>query len=535
MDSDSQHIVAVPEQVAAESASPKSEPDSKKRVRFRELVIALLLVVLWDWLVYRGGFAGAAAFILSALALLTCGQMHREKAPGVWIVLSMLVLLCCKIVWLGNWAQVTAAMILLSAYCYSRTGQTPYVFEVLESISLILHSGAEALHVHVSAIKNQDAVVSRPKVLTVLMPCMACFVFGLIFVLANPNLQEFLSEQFQSFFEFLRILFRDFSPLEVVGWVAVFWYAMATLRPMVKIARSDARESSGPTESVQSDLYAAARNTLVVLTLLFVVYLVFEFKTLWFREFPKGFHYSGYAHEGAGWLTVALGLSTLCLSLIFRANMQRDPRIRKLKRLAIAWSIENLILAAAVYNRLHIYVDFNGMTRMRIVGLFGMLTVVVGFVLVLYKIDRQRSFMWLVRRQLWAVAFAVFFFLLLPIDMFVVKYNVSQIMAGKAAPAVQISVQEISDDGLPFLLPLLDAPNKRIRDGVIAFLAKRDAQLKFNLSVETDYGWPTTQFARRWADQELEAKRLHWITLDPSSSKVQQRWKAFQQYVYQWY
>jgi hypothetical protein len=46
-------------------------------------------------------------------------------------------------------------------------------------------------------------------------------------------------------------------------------------------------------------LYVAYRNMLVALILLFTAYLGFEFATLWFRAFPEGFHYSGYAHEGA--------------------------------------------------------------------------------------------------------------------------------------------------------------------------------------------------------------------------------------------
>ena len=49
-------------------------------------------------------------------------------------------------------------------------------------------------------------------------------------------------------------------------------------------------------------VYPAFRNTLLTVIALFAAYLVFEFKTLWFRVFPEGFYYSGYAHQGAAWL-----------------------------------------------------------------------------------------------------------------------------------------------------------------------------------------------------------------------------------------
>lgn len=110
------------------------------------------------------------------------------------------------------------------------------------------------------------------------------------------------------------------------------------------------------------------------------------------------FVYSGDAHEGAAWLTVALALATFILSLVFRGSVRCDARLPKLRMLAWAWSLENVLLAFAVYNRLFIYVGFNGMTRMRIVGLFGITAVLVGFVVVLVKIAKNHSFVWLIRR-----------------------------------------------------------------------------------------------------------------------------------------
>ena len=89
--------------------------------------------------------------------------------------------------------------------------------------------------------------------------------------------------------------------------------------------------------------------------------------------------------------------------------------------------------AAAVYNRLFIYIDFNGMTRMRVVGLLGISAVLGGFVLVVWKILRQRGFFWLMQRQLWVLALMVFLGAVLPVDLLVHRYNVSRIMAGDSA------------------------------------------------------------------------------------------------------
>ena len=112
----------------------------------------------------------------------------------------------------------------------------------------------------------------------------------------------------------------------------------------------------------------------------------------------KGVFYSGYAHEGAFWLTVARWpWPPPSFSLVFQGRMLRDPRVPRLRRLAWLWSLENILLAAAAYHRLYIYIGFNGMTWMRMVGIFGMTAVLIGFLLVVWKIIRYRSFLWLVR------------------------------------------------------------------------------------------------------------------------------------------
>src|SRR5690606_4545025 len=151
---------------------------------------------------------------------------------------------------------------------------------------------------------------------------------------------------------------------EIICWIVVALCVGGLLRPMVTtwvlkpLSRSVDADVAEPL--FETPLYAAYRNTLIAVMALFSIYLVFEFATLWFRTFPKGFYYAGYAHEGAAWLTVALAATTFVLSAIFRESTMRDPRVESLKRLAWGWSALNLLLALAVYNRMWIYVDFNG-------------------------------------------------------------------------------------------------------------------------------------------------------------------------------
>ena len=171
--------------------------------------------------------------------------------------------------------------------------------------------------------------------------------------------------------------------------------------------------------------------------------------------------------KGAAWLTAALALATVVLSAVFRGGVLCDPRLGRLRRLAWLWSAENLLLALAVYHRMYIYVGFNGMTRMRTVGLFGISAVVVGLVFVIWKIIYSRDFLWLFHRQLWTVAVAAYLFALAPVDAIVHAYNRQRILDGDPAPSVQISVHAIDSEGMLVLRPLVRCKDPVIREGIL--------------------------------------------------------------------
>jgi hypothetical protein len=314
--------------------------------------------------------------------------------------------------------------------------------------------------------------------------------------------------------------------------VAVLWIAIGLLRPVV--SRTFFEETPGSAEgasdsmreTTESPLYLAYRNTLLTVIVLFAVYLGFEFKTLWFRVFPIGFYYAGYAHEGAAWLTLALALATAILSFIFRGRLLNDPRLTRLRRLAWIWSAENLLLAIAVYNRLYIYIGFNGMTRMRIIGLFGMTAVVVGFILVLRKIAMNRGFIWLLRRHLWTLALTIYLFALTPVDAIWVGYNVRRILAGDLAPSVQISEHPIDSQGILCLPPLADCEDETIREGVLAMLAQRQADAESTLLSRQEKGWTAIQIVDYMLLDRLRRPNSPWQKYADS----RQRDATFQRY-----
>lgn len=518
---------------------PAPEAQDPTPVRWRELLAVLIVVVLCDLAIYRGhGFAGYAALFLLSPFVLAWGAYRPRFGASAWLFGTMLLLLAAKAVWCGSPLIVAIGFALLAAFVMALSGQTPFVAETAVFASLTIAAGYKRLSHY--GRRAAASSLMRVSIVNVAMPLAALVAFGTVFIFANPDLLASVSTTSELIVKRVREWLLNVSPGELAFWGAAAWITVGLLRQAsggAVIPPVDA-EFAAPGDEAPSagaaKLYPAFRNTLLTVIALFAAYLAFEFRTLWFREFPQGFYYSGYAHEGAAWLTFALALATAVLSLVFRGAVLRDSRLPRLRRLGWIWSAENFILAVAVYHRMAIYVEFNGMTPMRIVGLYGISAVVAGFALVLWKIGRERSFVWLVRRQLWALGLAVYLFALTPVDAIAVKYNVRRILAGDPAPCVQISVHPIGSEGVLLLEPLLDCEDPIIREGVRAMLAERDDEADATAERQAQLGWTSYQVADSLVLKQLRANRSRWAAYRDRSLRAAAL-ERFHRYAYQWY
>lgn len=509
-------------------------------VRGRELLCLAAIVALADVVIYRGeGFAGYSLLFALAPLLLYFGVARRTADPSLRVVIPLLALLAVRLLWCGNWLAVSLGFGLLACVAMGLSGLRPYVLETVVFVSQAVPAGLAALFRYAESCTRWRGAEKRRNWLAIVIPAAVLLIFSTIFILANPDLLTRVSEGLRQAVETLRQWLADFAPgpLEVCFWFAVAWIASGLLRPLLTAALGDERATGEPAGEAQrlapAPLFEVFRNTLAAVVVLFAVYLAFEFATMWSRVFPPG-ALSGYCHQGAAWLTVALALATAILSVVFQGQTLRDPRLAVLRRWGAVWSIENFVLAFAVVHRMSIYAEFNGMTRMRTVGLLGITAVVAGFVLVLVKISRSHSFLWLVRRQLWALAFCVYLYAVLPVDALVMSYNVRRIMAGDPAPSVQISVHPISDEGLLVLRPLLECEDALIRDGVRALLAERLEQFDTAAARPQPAGWTAYQAAGTRLERQL---RSAGSPLAPYADPEQRRAArdAFFAYAYQWY
>ena len=369
-----------------------SEPrvvSKRQVVSGRPFLIDVGLIAIWilatDWLLYQvGTFLSWAVLFLFAVVLLAALRMRRVNYRSSVGVAIAILLIAAKLIWGGDWLQIVSGLGLLICYAMALTGCTPYLPEVFGFLGSMITGAFERIRSY--RISNATGTNAEFKIaLSLVLPVVIVMSFMTLFILANPDVVTTVTRQIRFAFDSLGRMMAGFHVGEGILWLGSGFVLLGLLYP----ARAFLLTEHNPTELdkplTSSSLYGAIRNTLLSVIVLFAIYLVFEFATLWFREFPENFYYAGYAHQGAFWLTVALALATALLSMMFRGEVLSDRRLVYLKRLALIWSLENLLLSAAVYNRLLIYIDFNGMTRMRVIGLLGISAVVAGFGLVVIK------------------------------------------------------------------------------------------------------------------------------------------------------
>ena len=525
------HSSSVPPTVSA-AAEPRQALEPL--VSRREILAVVLWTVFADLLIFRSfGYAGPAVFFMLVPVLF---WIQRPLLVESWvgrITVGLLLVVATRLVWSGSLITVLSATALVIAVSMCAAGVFPLVLEGFAWMGRSFGIGFRRLGQYRLPQQLRKSARSRNRLIAFVLPAVAAIVFGSIFVLANPDLFDWVTTRFSRVTTAITEWLADISIWELPFCALALLVGAGLMRPgLTSRAIGDAStKATIAAEQSESPWYYAYRNTLWTLIVLFGVYLVFEFATLWGQKFPEGFYYAGYAHQGAAWLTFALALATGTLSLVFRSSMLRDPRIDSIRRLAWIWSASNLLLAIAVYNRLMIYVGYNGMTRMRTIGFFGITVVVIGFTLVVFKIAKNQSFWWLIRAQLIALTLTIIAYSCFPVDYIAHRYNAASVASGYLKPAVMIAVKPIEDEGVFALLDIANCEDKTIREGVLAILAQRQSQLDGDKTAH----WTENQLATTLLRRKLKANESLFVEYQNAPKEQEQAIAAFREYAMQWY
>ncbi|AKV00789.1 hypothetical protein AKJ09_07452 [Labilithrix luteola] len=490
----------------ARPAAPKPAPKPAP-FKAKELIAALALVLTSDLVMYaHDGFAlgglGLTAFLVIVPIVLFVVARNVRRSVRLGVISALLVATGLRASYAPTAGTAVVGLGLVFAFALTLRSLRTFVPEVVAAA----FSGMGALGTRVAAaaagVKRVAArtPVGRVSILPVVIPAGLCAIFLGVFALANPVVAHGISAAWTAFGHWVALP----SPGRIVVWCLALLGAVTLLRPSFRSSR--AAEVSAPImEGASTTNLLVARNAFVALNVLFLAYNLLDAAYLWTGAPPAGMRTQQYAHQGAFWLTLALVMLTAVVGVTFRGPLAQDPKAALARHVAYVWMGQGLVLALGTYRRIAIHVAYSGLSDLRIVGILGTTLVVFGVVLVAAKLHRGRTFAWLLRRQLDALAVTLAIYTIFPTHLVSAKVNVGRIESGEYRPMLHMFRQSHEGESAAAVIPLLHHSDERVRQGVAALLETELTRLGTEIQEQTT--WRQKSWGSRRTLEALEAAR----------------------------
>jgi len=474
-------------------------PRRARTIRPVELGVLGTAIVGLDVLLWRhvGGF-GAAAALLAGTGVVLAARGKRRASVRAGIAGVLLAAVAARAAWNFHLGVLMLGVLALAGFAIALRRRAMHAVEPILALGVAL----SAIPTRLGALRRGlaryvPARMSKHSLLPVLVPFALVLVFGAVFGLANPVVAHLIgavkdwAAQFVEASIFLRVAF----------WGVCALGLLALLRPSMQPVR--VRQSMNLSDAYTDVSLAIARNAIVMLNVMFLAYNGMDAAMLWAGRLPAGMDTQHYAHAGAFWLTVALALVTATLGYFFRGSLAVAEGAARVRKLAYVWVAQSGVLALGTFRRIWMHIDTSGLSNLRIVGIFGTTLVCVGLGLVMFKLRSRKSMGWLLARQLDALAIATVLYTVLPTHLLSARFDVARIMAGELRPVVHLDELSREVEAAPELLPLLDHPDARVRDGAAALLA---TAMSPNVAAPSN-AWQSRDLASIRRFERLEANR----------------------------
>jgi Domain of unknown function (DUF4173) len=400
------------------------------------------------------------------------------KKPQVVLVLLLHLVTAVALLWhnttLSKIAFITSFCLLVGfmqyevrAVIFAVSGMGANIFLAVAGLSEKMRWGKEGV-----ASKKR-----RSRIGFVVLPLFIIVVFFAIYRASNAVFASFTNEAFKHFTYFFENFFTHFSFGRILFTLLGFYITAAIflksrsraienleakntddlLRHSSKGARSTGNIFYHFSVAITGKLakgmlalkneHTIATISLVLLNLLLLTVNGIDVYYLWFN-----FNYSPNTdlytmiHEGADMLIVSVILAIIVLLLFFRGNLNFYKSNIWLKRFALVWVLQNLVLVVSVFLRDYYYIRELGLAHKRIGVLFFLTLVLVGLITAAIKIIRRKSAYYLFRINTWAVVLLLVAASCINWDVFIARYNIQHHQTTRLNIPYLVT---LSDDILP--------------------------------------------------------------------------------------
>ena len=423
-----------------------------------KLSLLLLSVVLGDWLMI-GVMPGVNLAVLGLIFLLltAAGSPQLLKLPQGKIGFALMGALLISF-GLGGLSGLSGMCFLIGMALLLIIGKRNQIKDAVLLIPdfvshflLILGQPLLDARLHEKMVsKNRQRKLGRTSFLPFVIPVVLSVVFIYLFSRANPLLGKYIDQIDISAF------LRNLSWGRAFFWVFVGGYSWSLLRPRFKLGMRGPIVAPVKVEKAKQWINAASIIwSLIAFNLIFALQNGMDLLVLWTGQgLPEGVTYAQYAHTGAYPLVLTALLAGAYVLAVFSEN-KADYHTPLAKRLVYVWIAQNILLIASAFNRLDHYVDVYSLTYLRVAAFIWMGLVAAGFVLIIVRMVKARSNLWLINANVMMLGAVLFVCCFINFGSVIANYNVDHVLkrvaAGENAELDFYYMQIIGPSALPAL------------------------------------------------------------------------------------
>jgi hypothetical protein len=407
----------------------------------RKLLLAALSAILFYYL-FHGHSPGLNVLLYELFlmgGLFVCGLINPKKRTSL-LLLAAVTGSALAFVWHNTPLSFCVNLLLFvilcghTIYSESRSGIT--------SLALGIHNLVGGPKAFLAQVLESNSRHMKPVHLVyrnrfTVVPLMVILLFTLMYQFTNPYFSEALSKMMQALGDTLETLIHMLSfkaiPSLLLGTFLAIWLFFP--REAAKLIRYDKKGNDHLLRERKTGFYFPAMGLrteykagvflLAGLNLVLFLLNTTEIYWVWFNFKWDGQYLKHFVHEGTWILIFSLFLSMAVVFWLFRGNLNFYSGNRWLLWLGRAWILQNILLLISVAIRNYWYIHYFALAYKRLGVFLFLLFALSGLITALIKINRRKTFFYLIRVNFNTTILILFLFALVNWPVVIAKYNFS--------------------------------------------------------------------------------------------------------------
>lgn len=378
-----------------------------------------VIVLAITFLIYDQNW-GLNALVISVLSSSYLFAYNHEKKTMIWWLSCGLWILSGLSIFLSDTyaGSVMYFLTMLNFVSINHNQKHSFPFTFIQSFFSLFIGIAK----FVTPVKKEKPILEdesvKEKMETKIMKKVFLYGVPLLLVIVFLKLYQFANPKFAEYTEFINFEFMNWRFIFLYAFLLFFLYGLYLFNNFdassdwdfnrkneVRKDYTDAFQVKIGTDTEQK----MAIMLLTILNILLIAFLIVDGITLFSTNTDSELTHSETVHQGINILITSIVLVIFIVGFIYRGALNFSKNL-PIKTLTVLWLVLNLVITAFNSVKNFNYIDEWGLTHKRI-GVYTYLSLcVIGLVFTLYKVLKQKSFVFLVRRVSFSfVSFLVLF------------------------------------------------------------------------------------------------------------------------------